>query len=504
MTSIIVFLIYLVFIYYIGFKGYQKINTAEDLLVAGWSMPLYVVAGSLLAAMLAAPFFFAAIGSGYTTGGFEGTATMAGLGTCMVLGAFIWTRPLRRLKGWTIADYYGLRYASKKLGAYSGTVMAIAFGFFNAGALTVGGTYIIQAIFHLPFIPAALLFVLLTALYSIIGGLWAVAYTEVIQGLLSILGILGITVAVIYSYHDNIFHPDWWNVSTLFNKGGATFWSLYLVLAFGDIPAADLGQRVAGAKNPKIAQQGMIISGIAVIAISWIPGMLGEAYKFIYPGSQNPENLMLTFAQGYFPPIVSAIFLTALGAMGMSTLAACFVASSGVFTKNIYLDFINKNPTPKKLLLISRIGIAVSAVIGFILAINFQQIINLAYLAWDIIFVTVFWPLVLGPFWKRVSTIAVWASITVGLLYYIITSIVGVPGWTTDSTGFFGLVTDLWMMPSISGVIWSGITIVLFSFIFPATPAVREMFDRQKDASLDRVDSPNKDVKSGFGAHAKA
>ena len=35
----------------------------------------------------------------------------------------------------------------------------------------------------------------------------------------------------------------------LFQKGGAGFWSLYLVLALGDIPAADLGQRVAAAKK---------------------------------------------------------------------------------------------------------------------------------------------------------------------------------------------------------------------------------------------------------------
>lgn len=38
---------------------------------------------------------------------------MGGLGTCMILGALIWTKPLRRLKGWTLADYYGLRYGSK-------------------------------------------------------------------------------------------------------------------------------------------------------------------------------------------------------------------------------------------------------------------------------------------------------------------------------------------------------------------------------------------------------
>lgn len=196
--NIFIFFIYILFIYYIGFKGYKRIKSAEDLIVAGWSMPLPVVTGSLVAALLAAPFFFAAVGSGYTSGGFEGTATMAGLGTCMVLGALIWTKPLRRLKGWTIADYYGIRFGSKKLGAYTGTVMAIAFGFFNAGALSVGGTYIIQNIFHLDFLPAAILFVSLTVIYSVIGGLWAVAYTEVVQGIFAIIGILGIAGVIFF------------------------------------------------------------------------------------------------------------------------------------------------------------------------------------------------------------------------------------------------------------------------------------------------------------------
>lgn len=411
---------------------------------------------------------------------------MAGLGTCMILGALIWTKPLRRLKGWTIADYYGLRYASKKLGAYSGTVLTVAFGVFNAGALTVGGTYILQTIFDIPFIPAAIIFVGITAIYSIIGGLWAVAYTEVVQGLLAVIGILGVTFAVIFNYQEAIFQPDWWNVGELFEKGGATFWGLYLVLALGDIPAADLGQRVAGAKSPKVAYRSMIVAGIVIVSISWIPGMLGEAFKTIYPNHPNPEMLMLVFTEGYFPPFVSAIFLTALGAMGMSTLAACLVASSGVFTKNIYIDFFKQQPQPTKLLRVSRVAIAGSALLGLILAINFQQVIDLAYLAWDVIFVTVFWPLVLGPFWRRVSTPAVWLSITVGLVYYIVTSVWGVPGFANVANqGFIGLLAELWQMPVMSGVVLSGITIVAFSYIFPASPQVQAVFEKQKDRSLD-------------------
>jgi SSS family solute:Na+ symporter len=478
-TVMAIFVLYLCFIYYIGFKGYQRVEKAEDLIVAGWSMPLPVVTGSLIAALLAAPFFFAAVGTGYTTGGFEGTATMAGLGTCMVLGALIWTKPLRRLKGWTIADYYGLRFASKKLGAYTGVVMGIAFGFFNAGALTVGGTYIIQTIFHLDFVPAAILFVLLTAVYSVIGGLWAVAYTEVVQGLLALVGILGIVGVVLFQYHDLTFHSDWWDIHKLVHRGGYEFWSLYLVLALGDIPAADLGQRVAAAKNPKVAYKSMLIAGTVVIAISWMPGVLGEAFKTLFPHAANPEMLMLQFAQGHFPPIIAGIFLTALGAMGMSTLSACYLASAGIWTKNIYMDFINRKPEQKTLLFVSRLMIAISAAIGLILSLAFQKVIDLAYLAWDIIFVTIFWPLVLGPFVKRISTKAVWLSVSAGLIYYIVTSIFGVPAPKTDSDGLWGLMVELWKLPGISGVVVSGIVILLASLIFKPTPEELERFERQ-------------------------
>lgn len=489
MLNIVVFSLYLIFIYYIGYKGYKRVKTAEDLIVASWSMPLPVVTGSLIAALLAAPFFFAAVGSGYTSGGFEGSATMGGLGTCMILGALIWTKPLRRLRGWTLADYYGLRYGSKKLGAYTGIVMAIAFGVFNAAALTVGGTYIFQQLFQIDFIPAALLFVSLTAIYSVIGGLWAVAYTEIVQGALAVMGILGIVIFIFFYYPDVTFNPEWWNINELFNKAGAEFWMLYLVLALGDIPAVDLGQRVAAAKSPKVAQRSMIIAGAVILAISWIPGMLGEAFRTIYPDSSNPETLMLTFAQGYFPPIIAAIFLTAMAAMGMSTVAACYVATSGIVTKNIYLDFINKNPNPKTLLLFSRLVILSSALLGLVLAVSAQKVIDLAYLAWDIVFVTIFWPIVLGPFWKRVSTPAVWTSISVGLVYYIITSLTFVPGLNIRSEGFIGLLHELWLAPAFSGVVLSGITIVVVSLLIPPSQHVLDMHKLEKDKSLDEVGS---------------
>src|SRR5690606_25785241 len=111
------------------------------------------------------------------------------------------------------------------------------------------------------------------------------------------------------------------------------------------------------------------------------------------------------------------------------------------------------------------------------------------YLAWDIVFVTLFWPIVLGPFWKRVSTPAVWASITVGLVYYMITSFTGVPGPTTTSEGFLGLLDELWHVPGFSGVVVSGVTIIVLSFLIPPSQHVLDMHKVGRDKSLDDVGS---------------
>lgn len=461
-----VFILFIIAIYYLGFKGYQKVNTAEDLIVANWDLPLPLVTWSLIAALLAAPFYFASVSSGYFQGGWEAFATMGGLASCMILGAFIWVKPLRRLKGWTIGDYYGLRFADKKLGAYAGGIMAVAFGFFNAGALTVGGAYIIQTILNVPFWAAAVIFVVLSLVYTMMGGLWSLAYADILNGIVSVLGILAITVVIFMTSQGSIFNPDWWDVSKLFSKGGADFWILYLVLALGDIPAADLGQRVCGAKNPKVASKSMIIAGVVIMALAWTPGMIGEAFKTIFPGVENAEPLTLIYATKYWHPLFAGLFLSAMVGMAMSTLAACFMASAGIFAKNIYLDFINHNPLPDKLLMITRIAILVSGILALTLSLAFAEVLSLAYLAWDIVFVTIFWPLVVPPFWKGVSGKAVWVSITGGIICYILTNIYGVPG---PESG--GLLLTLYKVPVFFSVIVSGLLLLVVSLISPPNEA---------------------------------
>lgn len=65
----ILFCVFMIVIFYLAFKGYQHVHSAEDFIVAGWDLPLPMVTWSLVAALMAAPFYFAAVGSGYFSGG---------------------------------------------------------------------------------------------------------------------------------------------------------------------------------------------------------------------------------------------------------------------------------------------------------------------------------------------------------------------------------------------------------------------------------------------------
>ena len=69
------------------------------------------------------------------------------------------------------------------------------------------------------------------------------------------------------------------------------------------------------------------------------------------------------------------------------------------------------------------------------------------------------------------------------------TSLTFVPGLAIQSEGFIGLLHELWLAPVFSGVIISGITIVVVSLLIPPTQHVLDMHKIEKDKTLDDVGS---------------
>jgi SSS family solute:Na+ symporter len=484
---------YLVFVFGIAIYSYGRIDDAQDLLVAGFELPLPFVTGSLIASLLTATYFFTAVGLGFNVGGWEATAVLTGLGSTMILGGIIWTKPLRRLRGWTMSDYFYRRFGENKvIGAYAGLVMWMAFNIFLVGALTAGGAYIVAAVLNISFTTAVFITAFLTAVYSMLGGLWAVAYTDTLQ---AVVGLAGLFFGAFLLFGDagwgTLGGASHWNVPHLLTAGGTTFWSLYLVFAVGDLPAADIGQRVAGSDSPDTARKAMLIAGTIIVIVGFLPGLIGEALQPLYSNPENAERLFIQYIDTAMNPIIGGIVLSAIGAAAMSTLDSAYVAGTACLLKNVYLDVVDPDVSDARLMFLSRAFIGLSALIGALLAAYFQQALFLAVLTFDIIFVTLVPALILGVYWKQVNSKATIASITVGLVSYILLYQFGNPLTFTADATVLSLVASMWSTVNwVPALLLSTIAIVVGSYVWEPTQDSKDAYERQHDDRYDDTDVP--------------
>jgi len=489
-----IYLTYIVVVLGIAVYSYNKIETTEDILVAGFELPLPFVTGSLIASLLTATYFFTAVGLGFNVGGWEGTAVLTGLGSTMVLGGLIWTKPLRRLRGWTMSDYFYRRFGQNKLiGAYAGLIMWLAFNVFLVGALTTGGAYIVAEALNVSFTTAVFITAAVTAVYSMLGGLWAVAYTDTLQ---AVVGLAGLFFGTFLLFSDfgfgNLGGAGQWNLQHLATAGGATFWSLYIVFAVGDLPAADIGQRVAGSDSPDTARKSMLIAGVIIVVVGFLPGLIGEALQGLYTNPENAERLFLIYIDEAMNPVLAGFVMAAIGAAAMSTLDSAYVAGTACLIKNVYIDIINPDADDERLMLYSRILIAFSALFGALLAAYFQQALFLAVLTFDLIFVTLVPALVFGVYSRQVNSKATLASITVGLVVYLALYQFGNPlAFSADGMGV-SLVAEMWSTVDwVPSVLLSTVTIVVGSYVWEPTAESLEAYERQHDGSHDNTDVPD-------------
>jgi Na+/proline symporter len=489
-----IYLVYLLFVLGIAVYSYGRIDGAKDLLVAGFELPLPFVTGSLIASLLTAAYFFTAVGLGFNVGGWEATAVLTGLGSTMILGGIVWTKPLRRLRGWTMSDYFYRRYGRNRIiGAYAGLLMWVAFNIFLVGALTTGGAYIVAAVLNIEFTTAVFVTAAITALYSMLGGLWAVAYTDTVQAFIGVGGMFcGAFLRLDGGGRGPTGGASHWNVTHLLTASGTTFWAFYIVFAVGDMPAADIGQRVAGSDSPDTARKAMLIAGTIIVLVGFLPGFIGEALQVVYTNPENAERLFIRYIDTEMHPILAGIVLSSIGAAAMSTLDSAYVAGTACLLKNVYLDVINPDASDDRLVLYSRILIAFSALVGALLAAYFQRALFLSVLTFDLIFVTLVPPLLFGVYWKQTNEKATIAAITVGLVTYVLLYQFGNPLAFSSDTYVLSLVASMWSTVNwVPSLLLATVAIVVGSLVWEPTDDAVDAFERQHDPSHDHTDAPD-------------
>ena len=515
----VIFAIYAIVILGVGLwvsrnkKGETK--STEDYFLASKSLPWWAIGASLIAANISAEQFIGMSGSGFAGGLAIATYEWMAALTLIVVGKFFLPIFIKK-EIYTIPEFVEQRFSSQLK-----TILAVfwigLYVFVNLASVLYLGGLALQTILGIEMITAVIGLAAFAAAYSLYGGLSAVAWTDIIQVVVLVLGGLVTTYLALDTVSagsgfleglNKIYNAVPERFDMILEKSNPEYMNLPGIgVLIGGMWIANLYywgfnqyiiQRTLAAKSLEESQKGIlfaaglkmiiplivVIPGIAAYVIVNDPNLLaslGEAGMANLPSAEQADKAYPWLMQ-FLPTGLKGVAVAALAAAIVSSLASMLNSTATIFTMDIYKQLINKEASESKTVNVGRLSAFVALIIASIMAPllgGIDQAFQFIQEYTGIVSPGILSVFVLGLFWKKTSN--------KGAIYGALTSIpialffkVGPKGWMTGSAleGIF---------PSLPFLDQMGITAIL-SMVVIALVSIRENKENDdlKGISLDK------------------
>lgn len=439
--------IYILGILYIGYYAGKKVKGLGDFLVAGRRLPLWMATGTLLATWFGAGSSMGVAATVFSSGIGAVIADPFAASLSLIFAGIFIVGLLRKLKCLTVTDIIERRFG-KWAGIYASLWMIPVYvGWLGAQVLGIGT--ILNVLLNIPILYGALIGAVIVLIYTVSGGMWAVTLTDLVQVSLIIVGLFIVVpqaVSMAGGYESvfsaaNIKAGDL-SLGYTGGEGGLTYYiGQWIIMGLGCMIGQDLIQRSLSSRNEKIAISSSIISGFMYMAIALVPITIGFAARIVLAkhnitvetmgGESALENQVLPrmaiLTLGQMSPIFLTLFLSALISAIMSSADSSLLAASSLFTNNV-IRSINPRISDEKMLHLTRIITVILLVLATYLALSVQSIYSLMKNCWASQLVIVFWPVIVGLYFKKASKYSCWACMAVSTLVWITYCFVGAVG----------------------------------------------------------------------------
>ncbi len=451
----------------IGFWASTRIKTAKDFTLAGRSLSTSIVGVTIFAtwfgssSIMGNPSHFIERGvAAFVTNIFAGSL-------CLVFVAFFYVKRLYRMNISTVGDFIRIRFNAPLELALS--IILILTYFPWIAAQFVALAFLFNAVLGISVQNGILLGATIVVIYTYVGGMWAVSYTDMLQSVLILVGLVILLVNVLDQTGGIVplFSDKPKDFFSVFPKSGLDNWSEYIAiwLAFfiGATPVQEIYQRAFSAKSEKAAVNGVYLSALLLTIIPIIPLIIGLGAFKLHPELMNVDNgqsLLPAMVSAYSSMPVQVLFYGALISAILSTSSGAMLAPATIIGENLLKPYFPKM-ADKQLLILTRISVVLVAILSCIFAFNDADIVGLVVASLSLILVCIFAPFTFGFFWKKASTFGAWSAIVVG-----------------GTTWFFCYVFETRIDPTIYGTPASCVAMVLGSLIKPdtSTNTERELF----------------------------
>ncbi len=409
----------------IGIRKSLRVKTQEDFMVAGRSVSLWFLVGTLVCTWIGSGSLFGSAGLAFREG-FSALWFSAGAWIGLIVVYFLADR-VRRIAEFTVPDILEKRY--NPTARILGTIIIVIAYMAIAGYQFKGGGKLLNIITRTnpvdpltgidPLVGAAITCGIVV-LFTLLAGMVSIMSVDLMNGII-------ITLSVILAVPILLMQDDiggWTGVmqalpERYFDVGGGHEWVWFAGIFFPSffllMGESSIYQKFFAAKDAATARRaviGMVVGVVVIESMLALVAIIGSSRYFsneafqLPGGALNPamaETIILHIARFELPQFAGALMLAAAVAIILSTANTFLMVPSMNLTRDVYQRFIRPDASSKKVVAVNRFLIVVIALIAFVVATQFETILGMAFTAYTMVGAGIT-PVLLASFlWKRVT-----------------------------------------------------------------------------------------------------
>jgi solute:Na+ symporter, SSS family len=461
-TSVV---IYMAFTIAIGLWAAKRVHNSKDYLVAGRSLPLHINMATVFATWFGAETVLS-ISATFARDGINGVpGDPFGASACLIIAALCFARIFYRMNLLTLGDFYRKRYDSKIEVLTSMCVVVSYLGWTSAQLTALGLVIWILSGGSLTLSQGILIGAAIVLVYTIFGGMWSIAYTDMLQAVVIVVGLIIVAVFVgdlAGGASKVIATASAEGKFKFWPSGGASEWltfiAAFVTIALGSIPQQDVFQRMTSAKDENTAVRGTIFGASAYFIMAFVPMFIAYAALMIDPNlrelfksedGREIQRILPDIILNKTPIWIQILFFGALLSAIMSTASGALLAPTALFTNNVMKPFI-PHMSDSQLLKWVRVVLVLFCAVSLVFALNSKQTMyEIIQNAYKVTLAGAFVPLFFGVFWKKANSAGAAASIFFGLLTWGVAEFKWIPTMIAGAEvppQFFGLFAGILAM----------------------------------------------------------
>jgi Na+/proline symporter len=280
---------------------------------------------------------------------------------------------------------------------------------------------------------AAWIGIAVIAIYTTLGGLWAVMATDMVQVALVALGIFVMTPIALglaggFESVINTVPPEQMHVFPQVDivdspRVWVAWFASWCLIGIGSIVSPDLMQRAFAAKTASIARNSALVGMCIKIILSLLMILLAyTGWTLIHNGvieeaalHGDVEQIVPVMVKTLLPTPLVILFVGACLSAVMGAASSALLAMSGMISKNVLKDVIRPSTTDRELVVASRVCVVAFSIFAVYLALSLEMVYLLLALGFDLIMASLFAAMTLGLYWRKANEYGAIAGIIAGI-----------------------------------------------------------------------------------------